>query len=236
MKNQIAWMAAAVVYLSLGGTAHAHMGVRGEAVAGRNFVATFTIPHGCSAEVDGVTTHSDTEVITIALPSDVTSFRPMHGGVFGEPSIEVRNGQNVVVYTRTANARATDDLYYEISIRMNAFSSASETETLIRQLSFTARQDCFDGGARDWAGTDAPTLRVFPRRAPGWNQYTLPAGHYEVSDINRWFGDALILWSGTRAWSPNAETRALIVDDPAAEPISSLHSEDGALATVWVRY
>lgn len=236
MKTQLILTSALVAYLGFGSTAYAHMGVRGTAVAGQSFVATFTIPHGCTADDNGTTIHSDTEVVTIALPSDITAFRPMHGGVFGEPSIETRNGQNVIVYTRTANARTTDDLYYEISIRMTAFSAAGASDTLVRQLAFTTRQDCFGGGFRDWTGADSPTLRVFPRRAPGWNHYSLPDGHYEPADLQRWFGDALILWSGNRAWSPNPETRALITSDPDANPIEAVHSEAAAPAEIWVRY
>ena len=216
-------------------SAAAHMGVRGPAIANTTFVATFTLGHGCPAvpEMAGVPAvpSSDTRTVRIEVPAGVTAVRPMHGGVFGRPTI-VRDAAGAVVaveYTRAAGTEApSDELYYELSIRMRAPMAAFTT------LVFPSVQTCVDAREERWEGEDAPTLRVLPPRSLGWNQIVIPAGSHTIESIGPYFADAAIVWLDDRAWSSSATTRELIESDPSAEPLTVIES-DGTVS-VWARY
>jgi hypothetical protein len=82
-----------------------------------------------------------------------------------------------------------------------------------------------DGGADE----PAPQLRIVPARKPGWNKYVVPAA---MSDLSRFFGDALIVWKGSAAYSANPATVGLIAATAGVSPLASLAAND----EVWVKY
>ncbi|UJR82450.1 DUF1775 domain-containing protein [Sandaracinus amylolyticus] len=237
MQNRVLPALVVMSVIGVAGSAHAHMGARGPAIANTTFVATFTVGHSCAAVAEmpsmPAVPSSDTRTVRISLPAGVTAVRPMHGGVFGRPTI-IRDASEAIVaveYTRPDDAsQPPDELYHELSIRMRAPTAP------FTALQFPSVQTCFDGREHRWEGEDAPTLRVLPPRSPGWNQITMPEGTYDLDAIAAYFGDAAIVWLDRRAWSPNATTRALIESDPAAEPLTAIESTAAAPAAVWVRY
>jgi hypothetical protein len=113
---------------------------------------------------------------------------------------------------------------------------------------FKAHQTCRDtAGVEEvveWVGLssdpDAGTavepaapLRIVPARLPGWNKYTLPAGvQVGSAALPDYFVNALIVWKDTSAYSPNANTAALIGMTPGVTALTQLAPSD----VIWVRF
>jgi hypothetical protein len=81
------------------------------------------------------------------------------------------------------------------------------------------------------AGTvePAPGLLIVPAHVPGWNKVTVPAA---VADLGVYFGDALIVWKGTAAFSANPATKDMIAGTPGVTALTSLAASD----EIWVKY
>ncbi|WP_434046108.1 MULTISPECIES: YcnI family copper-binding membrane protein [Sorangium] len=217
--------------------AYAHISVSGPAFAGATHEASFGVGHGC----DG----ADTYRVKVQIPAGVTSVRPMDS-TFGKAALEKDAEGNVtaVVWTKPlADVLPADVNYYKLSLRFNV------PETPFKTLYFPTVQTCrtADGTETiaEWVDTsgghgshepnpDAPTslpapaLTVLPPRAPGWNKYTV---NEHVHDLSV-FKDALIVWAGNAAYSPNPSTQSLIMTEPDTEVLTMIHPG----TEIWVKY
>lgn len=219
--------------------AAAHVSVSGPGFAGTTHEATFGFSHGC----DGF----DTYRVRIEIPEGVTGVRPLDG-VFGKATVEKdpTSGEvKAVTWTRPeGDVHPADTHYHQVSLR------AKLPDTPFRTLYFKTIQYCRDGDdnelQNDWVGTSggghdhgghgggeegdnpAPALLVLPPRMPGWNEYTLTDHVHDLSV----FRDALIVWSGKAAYSPNPATMKLIRAEPDVEELFELHPG----MTIWVKY
>lgn len=219
--------------------AAAHVTVSGPGFAGTTHEAVFGIGHGC----DG----ADTYRVRIEIPEGVTSVRPLDG-VFGKATVEKdpTSGEvTAVIWTRPdGDLHPSDTHFHRVALR------AKLPDTPFRTLYFKTFQYCRDADGNelqnDWVATDggghhhgqggggeesdfpAPALLVLPPRMPGWNQYTLTDHVHDLSV----FRDALIVWSGKAAYSPNPATMKLIRAEPDVEELFELHPG----MTIWVKY
>jgi len=208
--------------------AQAHIGVGGQLTAGGSGILTFGVGHGC----EGV----DTVRVRIAIPEEVTAVRGLTSA-WGEGTFERDATDRVVAVTfEKAEARATDDQYYQFSLRVSAPDAAFTT------LYFPVTQTCRttegvetvvewdDIGAHDDPAVEDPaaTAVIYPERTLGWNRYTVTD---EVHDLEI-FDDARIVWAGTAAYSANAETTALIESDPDVDTLEEIPAGQ----EIWVLY
>lgn len=172
--------------------------------AGKSFVVTANIPHGC--EDAGLVKH-DTVRIEMTLPVGVTGARPADAP-WGEASV-VDNGDGTTTLIWDKGARtplATDTNLYQVTFR------ATAPNTPLTVLDLDTVQSCEGGTQTTWAasaGSEAPQLKVLPSRAAGWNKFTAQADILQA-DFSALFGDAVIVWSGGAAYSANANVSALI--------------------------
>ncbi|WP_437735649.1 YcnI family copper-binding membrane protein [Sorangium sp. So ce1335] len=217
--------------------AQAHISVSGPAFAGATHEASFGVGHGC----DG----ADTYRVKVQIPAGVTSVRPMDS-TFGKAVLEKDAEGNVtaVVWTKPiADVLPEDTSYYKLSLRFKV------PETPFKTLYFPTVQTCrtADGTETiaEWVDTSgdhgshgedpggaeslpAPALTVLPPRAPGWNKYTV---NEHVHDLSV-FKDALIVWAGKAAYSPNPSTQSLIETEPDTEVLTMIHPG----TEIWVKY
>ncbi|WP_437782679.1 YcnI family copper-binding membrane protein [Sorangium sp. So ce1097] len=217
--------------------AQAHISVSGPAFAGATHEASFGVGHGC----DG----ADTYRVKIQIPAGVTSVRPLDS-TFGKAVLEKDAEGNVtaVVWTKPlADVLPADTNYYKLSLRFQV------PETPFKTLYFPTIQTCrtADGTetVAEWVATSgghgshgdnpdapeshpAPALTVLPPRAPGWNKYTV---NEHVHDLSV-FKDALIVWAGKAAYSPNPSTQSLIETEPDTEVLTMIHPG----TEIWVKY
>lgn len=197
---------------------------------------TFGLSHGC--EVGGV--HYDTFKVRVEIPAGMTAVRPMFSD-FGKPAV-TRSGVDVtsIEWTKDANdVLGGDDGYYEVTIR------AKIPNTPYARLPIVVHQICLVGGVEmtmSWdvlppgTGNTAPVLTIQPARlnATGWNKFTIPAGvTVPNANLGTYFGDALIVWKGTEAFSVNANTVALI---ETTTGVTKLTGDLAAGDVIWVRY
>ena len=212
--------------------AAAHVSITsGPGFANANNTLKFGVGHGC----EGLDTFS----VKIDIPADVTAVLPLPSD-FGRVSVEKNAMGDVtsVTWTRpTQDSYSSDFVYYELALRARVPAKPLTT------IYFPTHQYCMgpDGGVvvTDWIGTDpsnttvepAPALRVVPSRQSGWNKFTVPAALAEV-DIGRFFGDALIVWKGSAAYSANAATTELIKTTAGVTALTSLAAND----EIWVKY
>ncbi|AUX24073.1 hypothetical protein SOCEGT47_046060 [Sorangium cellulosum] len=231
-------VAAAAAALFTAPAAMAHISVSGPAFAGATHEASFGVGHGC----DG----ADTYRVKVQIPSGVTSVRPMDSA-FGKAVLEKDAEGNVtaVVWTKPSveDVLPADTNYYKLTVRF------SVPDTPFRVLHFPTIQTCrtADGveTTAEWvdasgdhgshgtggdapAALPAPALMILPPRAPGWNKYTV---NEHVHDLSV-FKDALIVWAGKAAYSPNPVTRGLIEAEPDTEVLSEIHPG----TEIWVKY
>ncbi len=230
------WMVAAgvmfpVVLIPLVVTAH--VGAVNPGFANTNQEITFTVGHGCEG--------SDTQAVRLSLPAGVSSVRPLTSD-FGHATVEtdVAGAPVAVTWTkRDEDVQASDVYYYRLTVRMRVPNAPFTT------VYFPTRQTCrtADGGSlfTDWIATTpqnpdagmtdepAPALKVLPARRPGWNRYTIPA---DMPDLSVYFGDALIVWRGSAAYSSNPNTAAVIPTTSGVTALTSLSAND----EVWVKY
>lgn len=227
--------------LATAGAAQAHVGVsigKGAAVQGASDEVTFLIGHGCANST------LDTTRVEISIPAGVTSVRPRHAGVFGEPTLEYDAASPSTVtkvkWTKTTAALSADTSYYKFTIRMKF------PATPWAKLSFRTYQVCKDaipaqGGAaaqpaivHDWGGSSdepAPVVLLYPARFKGWNKYMIP--HLDAADVPVFFNDAEIVWWNSAAYSSNPAIAELLASEPDVTPLegSVIHE-----AEVWVKY
>lgn len=204
--------------------AWAHVEAQGPAFAGTTQEVTFEVGHGC--------TGADTKRVTLDIPSAVTSVRPANSNL-GRASVTKDSATGLVTTVTwqkdVSEVLATDDNFYTVTIRIKVPNAP------FTKLNFVAHQVCraADGTETtvNWDGTEeeAPEVLVLPARQAGWNKYTVPSA---VSDLNAFFSDAAIVWKGTAAWSPNANTVSQIASTKGVTALSSLAAND----EVWVKY
>lgn len=202
--------------------------VSGPAAANQTQEVVFSVGHGC----EGL----DTSSITIDIPPEVTSVRPMPSD-FGKLSIATDDAGTVTAVTWTklsSTVLPTDLAYYKLVVRLKTPDAAFST------LYFPAHQTCIDAEGNeltvDWAALEetpdtepAPSLVVVPQRYPGWNKLKVSR---DITDLSAFFPDAQIVWKGDAAWSINPTTRELIGETEGATLLASLRRND----EIWVRY
>lgn len=236
--------------------AAAHVGVVNTqsalAIAGKSYELVLTIPHGCTGP-DGAT-KLDTSTIEVAIPTgtdglaQMTGVRPIMDGVFGKAEIVSRDTQGNVTRIRWSKPASLDgdgDVYsYRVGLR------GTMPNLPFSSMQFLATQRCRNGAAaevvKEW-GAESPIVKVFPAHLPGWNKFNLSVGleKHSKADVqgflSGFFGDALIVWVGKGAWSPNATTQSQIASmiekdasffDLFGSDMAMIHSTDD----IWVRY
>ncbi|RKG78435.1 DUF1775 domain-containing protein [Corallococcus exercitus] len=224
----------------LSSTAFAHAAVAGATppYAGATFEADFTVSHGC----DG----ADTYKMRVRIPEGVTGVHPVDS-VFGKAEVEKDASGNVtaVTWTRpTGEVTAADTHFFHLGLRMKL--PAKPFTTVFFPTTQTCRTPAGVESVVEWSGTaggehshdgdagtepaenPAPSLYLLPSRLPGWNQYTV--GEH-VHDLTV-FKDALIVWSGTQAYSFNPVTQALIEKEQGVTALTQIHPG----TVIWVKY
>ena len=193
------------------------------AFAGKSYFATLNLGHGCEDVLSGV--KFDTEKLEVDIPAGVTSIRPMDSAWATATVVKDVDGNiTQLVWTRTNAPLAEDSQLYRVSF------TAKLPDAPMTTLAFPARQICHNTNAVEittpWEGAEAPTLKLLPPRAPGWNKYTAQAD-IDDTTINAFFSDAYIVWSGSAAYSANPVTAGLITNTLTIIP---------AGADFWVKY
>lgn len=210
----------------------AHVSISsGPATAGGRAIVTFSVGHGCEG--------ADTTLVNVDIPSEVTSVRGMPS-FFGSADVQLDDSgaPSHVVWTKD-EIRDADDQYYELSMRINV------PDAPFSVLYFPVLQGCRDADgmeyATDWAAMpgdesegdseDEPAaeLVIMPARHSGWNKYVVPT---DITDLELFFSDAEIVWSGDAAFSANPTTAAMIEDDEDVEVLGEI----GEGAEIWVKY
>ena len=192
---------------------------------------TFSVGHGCEG--------FDTSGVRLTIPAGVTSVRAVPND-FGKATVE-KDAAGLVTAVSWQKAPADvlpgDTAYYKLVVRFRVPNQPFTT------VHFPARQTCIgaDGGLMnvDWTATmplpdgggpePAPALNIVPARRPGWNKYTVPAA---ISDLSIFFGDALIVWKGSAAYSANPNTASLIGMTAGVTSLTALAAND----EIWVKY
>ena len=204
----------------------AHVDLAGPGFAGTNQVLTFSVGHGCAAD--------DTYRIEIQIPPAVTSVRPLPSA-WGEAQL-TRDAAELVtgVAWEKGAARAADDHYYELRIRIRV------PDAPFTRLYFPSIQYCRRATGEEttvgWTATPdnpggeepAASLWIVPPRHPGWNRYEVPAA---LSDLSV-FDDAQIVWAGQAAYSSNEAVAEMIRNTADVTELSSIPSG----ASIWVKY
>jgi|GEM_PF-551522 len=232
-------------------TAHAHTSftvnsTTGNAYAGATYFATMNVGHGC--EVEGIADKFDTEILEVEIP---TSLQPTTGSettrptdaTWGKASV-IKTGSYVskLVWSKAAGVapESSDSNLYRVNFSVKIPAAPWTT------LAISATQTCHNGSTlitHAWDGsTDKKpkaTLNILPTRLPGWNTYTIPAGItldlITVDSAGKdtagsgaaFFKDALIVWSGDAAYSPNTET---------AKRITNKLRSIAPGSVIWVKY
>ncbi len=233
MKSTIAALLAAAATLLAPAIASAHISVSsGPGFANATQEIAFGVGHGCAG--------ADTLSVKIDIPAGVTSVRALRSD-FGKAEIEKNAAGDViaVIWQKPeAELLAGDFGYYKLTLRLKVPNKPFTT------LFFPTHQTCkaSDGTVTTvhWVGmteshgggeTDepAPALKILPARKAGWNKYTVPA---DISDLSGFFSDALIVWKGTAAYSPNPATTELAKGTSGVTELTELKANDA----IWVRY
>lgn len=212
--------------------AHAHISLAsGPAAAGKSQKITFGVGHGC----DG----ADTVEIRVEIPAGISGVLALASD-FGKPEVEKTGTAVTAVTWKKAEADfQNDDIqYYEITLRARV--DAPAFTTVVFPVIQTCRKANGDRVEVRWVeapggqGEPAPLLIVTPARVPGWNKFTIPAGTtVKVADLPTYFGDALIVWRGTAAFTTNANTMTMIEATPGVTPLAAdLVASD----VIWVKY
>ena len=211
--------------------AAAHISIAGPVFANTTQIVKFGVGHGC----DGMDTFS----VKVDIPAGVTSVRGLPSD-FGKLSVQTdaTGAVTSVTWTKRAEETLPSDLaYHELSIRAKLPDQAFTT------VYFPTHQYCYgaDGGiiVSDWIGTDptnttvepAPFAKLLPARRAGWNKFTVPVAVADVA-ASGFFGDALIVWKGNAAFSPNTATTDLIKTTAGVTALTALSAND----EVWVKY
>jgi uncharacterized protein YcnI len=238
MKAKTCSLLLAAAGLCAAGTAEAHPAIsNGPTAANGRAIINFGVGHGCAGK--------DTVKLTVEIPAGVTSVRAL-GSTLGAASVTLDGANNVTSVTwekPPAEALAGDPMFYEASIRVRLPDVSFST------IFFRVTQTCnVPGGAAggpdeeivEWfdtpttpineqTGEPAAELKVVPTRFPGWNQHTMSAA---MTDLEKFFADAQIVWRGTAAFSPNPAIAALIQATPGVTALTEIASGD----EIWVKY
>jgi periplasmic copper chaperone A len=221
---------------ALAGVAQAHPSIAsGPATANKSQVITMSLGHGCT---DANDKHLDTVKIRIQIPTGVTSVRAMRSD-FGKPSVVKDNGVvTAIEWTKpTSELLDDDDGFYEFKFR------ARVPDAPYSKLKFVVIQTCqntsnnatlevpWDQDEGATTGEPAPFLTVVPAHSMGWTKLTVSRALTQ-DDVATYFGDAAIVWHGTAAYSPNANTAAMIKTTPGVTPLDGLAAND----EIWVKY
>lgn len=219
----------------LASAAEAHVSITsGNGVANATQLVTFGVGHGCEG--------ADTYRVVVDIPASVTSVRTLTSD-FGRATAQT-NAAGVVTSVTwqkpDADLLPGDTGYYELRLRLRAPDAPFTT------VYFPVHQTCRTAAGVmttvDWVGTPGMTapdggtiepaaaLNLLPARRPGWNQFTVPQ---RVADPSVFFGDALIVWRGTAAYSANPATTQLIMATPG---VTALTGGIQPNEQVWVRY
>ncbi|MDX2091968.1 MAG: DUF1775 domain-containing protein [Kofleriaceae bacterium] len=222
-------------------TALAHVSVSsGPAQANKTSKITFGVGHGCETG-----TAHDTYKVRIDIPAGVTSVRALTSDFGKATVIKTGNVVTAVEWTRNVDDLLAEDTnYYELTIR------ARIPDAPYTQLQFNVTQICREPGTNGaegepvlWdqppgatTGNPAPILTVAPTRtaATGWNKFTIPASVTVPNNkLATYFGDALIVWKGSSAFSANSNTVAQIA---GTSGVTALTGDLAAGDEIWVRY
>jgi uncharacterized protein YcnI len=211
----------------------AHISVAsGVGFANTTQVVSFGVGHGCEG--------ADTYKVRIEIPASVTSVRPEWSD-FGKVSIEkdATGAVKAVVWQKPEQALLDADIsYYTLKIRMKVpnqpftalyFPTYQTCKASDGTLSHADWVGVPDGAGGSTAPEPAPVLQIVPARKAGWNKLTVPSA---IPDLSVYFGDALIVWKGTAAYSSNATTMELVKATPGTTELTALQAND----EVWVRY
>jgi hypothetical protein len=207
----------------------------GPAAANKSQKITFGVGHGCHiGDID-----ADTYRIRVDIPAGITGVRALASD-FGKPTM-IRDTDNVIIAVEWQKPLADlqddeDTQYYDITIR------AKVADVPFTQIKFDIHQTCRTTAGVEltvsWneapggTGNTSPMLTVVPPRTPGWNKFVLPATVPEAN-VPMYFGDALIAWRGTSAYSSNPNTAAMIATTSGVTPLTGdLQAND----EIWVRY
>jgi len=201
-------------------TGHAHVSfVDSNAIAGKSYIATANIPHGCS-DING--NHYDTIKIEISIPPEFTGVRPADSA-FGPATIEtdlVTGAVTKLTWTKTAAELPDDTHFIQVTFRGTLPNAPLTT------LELDTTQTCAGGTTKTWSGVDVPKIKVLPARARGWNKYTAQA-NIDAATLGTYFSDAEIVWYGAAAYSANPITNGLITNKLTDIPLGG---------EFWVKY
>lgn len=232
MKRVVASLLA-LAALSAPAIASAHIAIAsGPGFAGTSQEISFGVGHGCS----GLDTYS----VKIDIPSAVASVRTETSD-FGAVTI-TKDAANVVTAVTWQKPDASildeDTAYYKLVLRIKVPNNPFTV------LHFPAHQTCRskDGMTTttvDWVATEesdagaepAPALTILPARIPGWNKFVVPAA-VSGSDLASFFGDALIVWRGSDAFSANPNITDQIAKTDGVASLGALSAND----EIWVKY
>jgi periplasmic copper chaperone A len=178
--------------------------------------------------------------VKIDIPAGVTSVRPLTSD-FGKATLERDGANNVTSVTwqkPDADLLAADDNYYKLTLRLKPPNAP------FTKIYFPTHQTCRNAAGAEttveWVGTPtlpdggptapepAPTLVIMPARLPGWNKYPVPVA---IKDMTL-FKDALIVWSGTAAYSANPATSAQLKAEVGVTALTTI----AAGSEIWVKY
>ncbi|OZG72592.1 hypothetical protein BTA51_15040 [Hahella sp. CCB-MM4] len=222
--------------LFVSATVQAHVSVTSKtAFAGSYYEATLAVPHGCDGD--------DTYKVVMTIPGTFGKVRAIHSS-FGPSSIEtIMDGETITSYTvtweRSGNVSEADTESYNFGFRTKL------PDTPFTSIHFPTVQYCRDDetleeSTSEWVGTaghdhdstsdelPAPSLFIYPKRYPGWNQYTVDEHIHDLSV----FDDAEIVWFGTSAYSSNPVTMEMIRADGNAGVLEQIHPG----SEIWVKY
>ncbi|MGE3768357.1 MAG: DUF1775 domain-containing protein [Kofleriaceae bacterium] len=218
-------------------TAFAHITVAsGPAQAGKSAKVALAINHGCNSSSE------DTFKILVSFPAGTFSnIRPMRSD-FGS-YVFVKDGNQAITgieWTKpVADKRMADDSYYELVFK------ATMPNTPFTKVKLDITQTCVDAAGNTttpvhWDDSNsaepAPRLTIAPQRVNtiGWNKITIPANTtVAATDLAAYFGDALIIWKGSAAFSTNPNTVEQI---NATTGVTLLAEALAAGDVIWVRY
>lgn len=213
------FIASLALSFALASTAQAHVSfVANNAYAGKSYIATANIPHGCE-DLNAV--KHDTIEVAISIPAGFTGVRPADSA-FGPATVETDVNGNVtrLTWTKASAALPVDTHFIQLSFRgtlPNAPLTTLELETT---------QTCEGNTTKTWSGVDVPKLRILPARAPGWNKYTAQSV-IDATMLSSYFSDAEVVWSNNAAYSANPATDGMITNKLTEIPQG---------AEFWVKY
>ncbi|WP_394827109.1 DUF1775 domain-containing protein [Pendulispora albinea] len=232
MKKTSAWIVGTCSF-AVPALAAAHISLSGPVAEDSTQEISFGIGHGC----DGLDTYS----VRVEIPPSITSVRAVPSP-FGKVTIEKNAAGLISAVTwqkPDADIIDADTNYYKLSLRIGV-----PKKTAFSQLLFKTYQKCrntkgetkesnwvdvsetaADGGH----GFPAPVLTIVPKHVNGWNKITVPV---DVADLKTYFGDALIVWKGNAAYSPNPATAEQIATTADTTALTALKAND----EVWVKY